>query len=179
MLTPYTFTAIGIGVGLSSYPLALNSYFLKKRVKAAGYTMTISGLGPVLVPQLISFLMSTYGIKYSMIIMGGIAGHLFISAALLQPVEWYMKEEIVEDKVAEAEKNRLLAIGNYNFLLSILFKKKKKTIFIKYKNFNVHLYHFTSFIITLKRVVKMFRRACCFGEGRTKKDYRINNYTME
>lgn len=104
-------SALGMGMGLSSYPLALNSYFLKKRSIACGYTMTICGLGPVLMPQLISFLLDTYGLKYSMIIMGGIAGHTFVSAVLLQPVEWHMKEEIVEDEEAEAEKDKLLTIG--------------------------------------------------------------------
>lgn len=100
-------------MGLSSYPLALNSYFVKKRSIAAGYTMTICGLGPVLVPQLISFLLDTYGIKYSMVIMAAISSHTFVSAVLLQPVEWHMKEEIVDDEAAKAEKDKLLEIGKY------------------------------------------------------------------
>ncbi|KAK9752905.1 Major Facilitator Superfamily [Popillia japonica] len=103
-------TSLGIGMGLSSYPLALNSYFVKKRSIAAGYTMTICGLGPVLVPQLISFLLDTYGIKYSMVIMAAISSHTFVSAVLLQPVEWHMKEEIVDDEAAKAEKDKLLEI---------------------------------------------------------------------
>ncbi|KAI4463679.1 monocarboxylate transporter [Holotrichia oblita] len=97
-------------MGLSSYPLALNSYFVKKRSMAAGYTMTICGLGPVLVPQLISFLLDTYGIKYSMVIMAALSANTFVSAVLLQPVEWHMKEEIVDDEAAKAEKDKLLEI---------------------------------------------------------------------
>ena len=83
---------------MSSYPLALNTYFSKKRSIAAGYTMTICGFGPVVMPQLITLLLYLYGVQGATILIGAIAGHTFISALLLQPISWHMKEEIIDEE---------------------------------------------------------------------------------
>ncbi|XP_022901449.2 monocarboxylate transporter 14-like [Onthophagus taurus] len=90
--------SLGMGMGRSSYPVALNTYFFKKRSKAAGYTLTIAGFGSVLMPQLISFLVYMYGVRGAVLVLGAITGNTFISAILLQPVKWHMKEiEEVDD----------------------------------------------------------------------------------
>lgn len=85
-------------MGMSSYPLALNTYFSKKRSIAAGYTMTICGFGPVVMPQLITLFLYLYGVQGATILIGAIAGHTFISALLLQPISWHMKEEIIDEE---------------------------------------------------------------------------------
>lgn len=103
--------ALGIGVGLASYPVAFNSYFTTKRAKAAAYALTVSGLGIVGVPQVISYLLSAYGIRGTCLIMGAINSHVFIAAFLLQPVKRYMRREIIEEDSPEAVKERLLVIG--------------------------------------------------------------------
>lgn len=68
---------------------------MENRGRAASYALTISGLGIVFMPQVISILLSTYGIKGSVLIMAGITSHVFITAILLHPVEWHMKKEII------------------------------------------------------------------------------------
>lgn len=100
-------TSIGMGMGMSSYPLAMNSYFLKRRNKATGIAMTITGLGPVIMPQLISFLMSVYNVQGAMLIIGAVAAHSFIGASLLQPHKWHMKWEVIEDDDEEDKKELL------------------------------------------------------------------------
>ncbi|GJQ75166.1 hypothetical protein Trydic_g9770 [Trypoxylus dichotomus] len=95
--------AIGMGMGTSAYPFALNTYFTTKRGKAFGYAMTVSGCGAVLLPQLVSLLLSIYAEKGTVIILSGIASHAFISAVLLQPVKWHMKKEVEEEKGDEDE----------------------------------------------------------------------------
>ncbi|XP_022901448.2 monocarboxylate transporter 14-like isoform X1 [Onthophagus taurus] len=115
-------TSLGMGMGMSSYPVALNTYFTTKRSKAAGYTMTIAGLGPVVMPQLISFLLYMYGVRGACMVLGAVAGHTFISAILLQPVKWHMKQiedennelnEIIEEKTDnDRSKSRLSSRRN-------------------------------------------------------------------
>lgn len=98
-LISYSFiTALGMGMGMSSYPYALNLYFVKRRSKAAGIAMTITGLGPVLMPQMISLLLSLYGVQGAMLVIGGVAANSFIAATLLQPVEWHMIEEAIDEE---------------------------------------------------------------------------------
>lgn len=86
-------------MGMSSYPLALNSYFIKNRGKATGIALTLTGIGPIVMPQLISFLMMEFGIKGAVLIMSGLSLHSFVSASLLQPVKWHMKKEIITDEI--------------------------------------------------------------------------------
>lgn len=129
-------------MGMSSYPLALNSYFKKNRGKATGFAMTITGLGPILMPQFISFLMSNYVIQHVMLIMSALCLHSFISASLLQPVKWHLKKEIIDNDAngnatlengtkdvqinLENPKNNLLTQGNLSF--NYLFADRDKNV---------------------------------------------------
>jgi len=55
--------AIGMAMSMSAFSLALNSYFNKRRDRAVALTMTIVGIGPILVPQIASLALSSYGIQ--------------------------------------------------------------------------------------------------------------------
>lgn len=46
----FCFLAIGFSTSMSAFSLALNTYFNKKRSMATGICITITGLGPVLMP---------------------------------------------------------------------------------------------------------------------------------
>jgi MFS family permease len=71
----------------------LNTYFKKRRSKAIGFTVTVTGFGPIVLPQLITFLMKFYDPQGVMLIFGGLCAHFFVTALLLQPVKWHMKDE--------------------------------------------------------------------------------------
>lgn len=58
-----------MGLCSSSFSLALNTYFKEKRNRAAGIGMTIAGLGPIFLPQLVSFLLDTYGTQGSSLLI--------------------------------------------------------------------------------------------------------------
>lgn len=80
---------IGIGQGII-YPatsLALNTYFRKKRNVAMGLSVTMTGLGPILMPLLINVLLENYATTGTLLILAGIAIHSFIGASLLRPFE--------------------------------------------------------------------------------------------
>lgn len=85
-----TRTAAGLGLALSSFSLAINSYFKEKRNKAAGISMTLTGLGPILYPPLITALLFNYGVSGCVLIMSAICTHVIMAALLLQPVKWHM-----------------------------------------------------------------------------------------
>jgi hypothetical protein len=92
----------------STQRLALNLYFQKKRSVAMGFAVTAAGFGPIVVPQLIRFLMREYTAQEVCLIYGGICTNVFVAAALLQPVKWHMK---VQAKDRE-EGNELLSTTN-------------------------------------------------------------------
>lgn len=93
-------SALGMGFCISSYSLALNMYFTKNRNRATGIALTVTGLGPILMPQLISYLMSVNTPQETIFIIGGISLNCFVSALLMQPVKWHMKEAIEEENGA-------------------------------------------------------------------------------
>lgn len=87
-----------MGLCTSSFSLAVNSYFKRKRSKAFGIGVTITGIGPIILPQLISFLLGIYGSHGCVLIISGIAMNIIPAALLLQPLKWHQKkvEEIEE-----------------------------------------------------------------------------------
>ncbi|XP_018337118.1 PREDICTED: monocarboxylate transporter 9-like isoform X1 [Trachymyrmex septentrionalis] len=82
--------SIGMGTSLSGFSLAINTYFTTKRGRAIGMSVTIWGLGPILMPQIASFLLSFYGVQGTVLILGAYSFHSMIGAMLLQPVKWHM-----------------------------------------------------------------------------------------
>nr|XP_015834493.1 PREDICTED: monocarboxylate transporter 13 isoform X1 [Tribolium castaneum] len=96
-------TSLGMQMSESAQRLALNAYFKERRSVAMGFGVTMSGFGPILVPQLIQFLANDYTPQEVTLIYGGICAHVLIGAALLQPVEWHLKTV-----PREQEQNRLL-----------------------------------------------------------------------
>lgn len=55
--------------------------------------MTLTGFGPVLLPQLISYLLSVHTAQGATLIIGGLAGNSLVAAFLLQPIKWHAKVE--------------------------------------------------------------------------------------
>lgn len=90
-------------MGMSSYSLAINSYFNKNRSKATGLAMTAAGIGIILSPQLVSVLLENYTVRQTMLIISAVAAHSFIAASLLQPVEWHAKTEDLPLEVKESD----------------------------------------------------------------------------
>lgn len=85
-------TAIGYGLSNSSFSLALSSFFSHKLNKASGMAMTLAGIGPIIYPPLINYLLATYDVRGCMLIIGAIALHMLVAAILLQPLKWHLVE---------------------------------------------------------------------------------------
>ncbi|XP_066583477.1 uncharacterized protein [Prorops nasuta] len=82
--------SLGMGLMMSSFSLALNSFFTTRRNRATGLAMTITGLGPIFMPQVTSFLMTFYGLQGTILVFGAISFHSLIAASLLQPLKWHL-----------------------------------------------------------------------------------------
>ncbi|CAH1985839.1 unnamed protein product [Acanthoscelides obtectus] len=82
---------------MSSYSLALNTYFKDKRDKAVSLSMTISGLGPIVMPQVINQLMEEYTSEGVTLILAGICTHSFVAACLLQPVKYHQRKIVLQE----------------------------------------------------------------------------------
>nr|CAD7399970.1 unnamed protein product [Timema poppensis] len=99
-------TSLGVCLLYPAFSLGLNSYFRKKRGKAMGYAMTLTGIGPIIMPLLISKMMSVYGVQGTGLILGALSLHSLVGAFLLQPIKWHMKrkeEDPVEDEDEDQE----------------------------------------------------------------------------
>ncbi|CAG9761869.1 unnamed protein product [Ceutorhynchus assimilis] len=106
MLNVGLVTAFGVGLNMSSYTLAIKSYFHQNRNKAFGLSMTLTALGPILMPQILNVLIQNYHPDGVILILAGIIAHGYIAACLLQPVKNHKikvirNEEIVEKKVED------------------------------------------------------------------------------
>lgn len=107
----------------SAFQLALNTYFKERRNKATGFAMTITGLGPILMPQLINLLLTFYTTEQTIFIIGGLSLHAFVAAILLQPVKWHMKEKVdAENALKEAGEEEELVEENKDQVMTLLEK---------------------------------------------------------
>ncbi|KAL6267707.1 hypothetical protein P5V15_000778 [Pogonomyrmex californicus] len=84
--------SIGMNMSMSGFSLAINSYFTTRRGRAMGLSVTLTGLGSILMPQISSFLLLFYGIQGTVLILGAYSFHSMIGALLLRPVKRYMKK---------------------------------------------------------------------------------------
>ncbi|XP_053975244.1 monocarboxylate transporter 9-like isoform X1 [Hylaeus volcanicus] len=85
IITYCIIVGIGHGVMFPATTLALNTYFRKKRNLAMGFSVTLTGLGPILMPLLIAKLLENYATTGTLLILAGIAMHSLVGASLLKP----------------------------------------------------------------------------------------------
>lgn len=92
-----------MGLCSSSFSLAMNTFFKDRRNKAFGIGATITGLGPIFLPQFVSVLLGFYGAQGCVLIIGGIAMNIIAAALLLQPVKWHQRLNTVESSSGETD----------------------------------------------------------------------------
>lgn len=112
---------------MAAYSLALNSYFKKRRGIATGFAMTGTGLGPIIMPLWISFLLQEFGTTGCVLIIGGTALNTVVSGLLLQPLKWHMKKEIPDQELQLLDENKngklypIKISSNYNRFVFFLY----------------------------------------------------------
>lgn len=88
---------IGAGINASANSLAVNTYFKEKRRIATGITWTATGLGPIIFPILIAYLIPEFGVQGTVMIFGGIALMAVACSLVFHPVKWHVKKNNVGD----------------------------------------------------------------------------------
>ncbi|XP_059061932.1 monocarboxylate transporter 9-like isoform X2 [Achroia grisella] len=84
--------SMGIAAVMAAFSLAINSFFKEKRGRAIGAGMSITGLGSIFMPLLMSTLVYAYGWRYAVLILSAICLHSLVGACLLRPAKWYLKD---------------------------------------------------------------------------------------
>lgn len=84
---------VGIGLGLlgPSIFISLSSYFTTRKSRAVALTMAGTGFGQMIFPQVVRLLLTEYGFRGTVLIMGSLSLHGVIGACLFQPVAWHLK----------------------------------------------------------------------------------------
>lgn len=77
--------------------MAINTYFKEKRRIATGITWTATGLGPIVFPILIAYLLPEFGVQGTVMIFGGIAMNAIVCSLVFQPVKWHVKKTKTQD----------------------------------------------------------------------------------
>lgn len=83
---------LGVGLASSSSFVSLNHYFAKKRGQAVGLSMAGTGFGLMVMPQLVKILLSEFGFRWTVVILGALAFHALVGSCLLQPVKRHLIE---------------------------------------------------------------------------------------
>ncbi|KAL9880906.1 uncharacterized protein ACN427_011518 isoform 1-T4 [Glossina fuscipes fuscipes] len=96
----YVFTysllyGFGMGISVSASSLAVNTYFKEKRRRAAGFTWSITGFLPILLPHLVTYLLAVYGVRGTVYIFAALSLHSFACALIYQPVLYHVPKPIV------------------------------------------------------------------------------------
>ncbi|XP_055846354.1 uncharacterized protein LOC129912229 [Episyrphus balteatus] len=87
------FVGFGLGISMSATSLAVNTYFRHKRRQATGFSWTITGLGPIVFPHIVTWTLSLYGIQGTLFILAAIALNSVAAGLVLQPVLWHVKPQ--------------------------------------------------------------------------------------
>lgn len=69
-----------------------NAYFVNKRVLVMSIAQSLIGLGTMIYPIMVQFLMQTYGFRGSMAIIAAINSHSILGMLIMHPVQWHLKE---------------------------------------------------------------------------------------
>nr|XP_012228865.1 PREDICTED: uncharacterized protein LOC105675935 [Linepithema humile] len=108
-------TSVGLSMAMAGFSLAINSYFSIRRERAVGLSITVTGLGPIFVPQLITILLKVYDIQGTVLLLGAYSLHSVIAVMLLQPIKWHMKSApLCLETISENPNIAINSEGDYN-----------------------------------------------------------------
>ncbi|PBC27540.1 Monocarboxylate transporter [Apis cerana cerana] len=114
IITYCIIVGIGHGIMFPATNLAMNTYFRKKRNIAMGLSVTLTGLGPILMPFLIAKLLENYATTGTLLILSGISMHSLIGASLLKPFKEKQIARINSSNDTDAAKEIIVKLNVEN-----------------------------------------------------------------
>lgn len=121
-----TFSALygaGVGIAASANSLALNTYFKEKRRIATGISWTMTAIGPILIPHIVTVLLAIYGVQGTVLLFSAFSLNAIACALVFQPVRWHTKsvsdsEELLKENDYECFYCQTLKRGNQSIFSS-------------------------------------------------------------
>ncbi|XP_053600039.1 uncharacterized protein LOC128669312 isoform X2 [Plodia interpunctella] len=107
--------SLGVASVMASFSLAINSFFKEKRARAVGAGMSMTGLGAIYMPLLMSTLMYAYGWRFAVLILSAICLHSLVAACLLRPAKWYLINPPVTEEMEPLNKENGIELVNGSF----------------------------------------------------------------
>lgn len=101
ILTYSVLTGLGLGLIMPATFLAINDYFTDRRSHAVGISMAGTGVGQMVMPQVVRYLLDSYGYRGTILILGAMSLNGVVGALLFQPVEWNMRSVLSEESPSE------------------------------------------------------------------------------
>ncbi|KAL4714480.1 hypothetical protein ACJJTC_017775 [Scirpophaga incertulas] len=89
----FTFGVIrgaGFGVMIPVSFTAFNCYFTKKRTTMMSANQTMSSLASITFPMLVTYLLSEYGFRWTLVLIMAVDLHLVFAMLVMHPVEWHL-----------------------------------------------------------------------------------------
>lgn len=111
-----TIWIVGAGFGFC-IPVAyttFNHYFVNKRVVMMSVAQSLIGIGTMVYPIIVQFLMDTYGFRGTMAVLAAINAHAILGMLVMHPIEWhykYIKVPVDELKPCKKKTKRFLILN--------------------------------------------------------------------
>ncbi|KAL4714454.1 hypothetical protein ACJJTC_017749 [Scirpophaga incertulas] len=90
--------SMGVASVMAAFSLAINSFFKEKRGRAIGVGMSITGLGAIYMPLVMSGLLYAFGWRYAVMTLAALCLHSLAAACLLRPAKWYLKYPTITEE---------------------------------------------------------------------------------
>lgn len=101
IITYSVLTGLGLGLIMPATFLAINSYFTDQRSHAVGISMAGTGIGQMVMPQVVRYLLDAYGYRGTTLIIGAMSLNGVVGALLFQPVKWNMRSVTITEMPTE------------------------------------------------------------------------------
>ncbi|XP_031341180.1 monocarboxylate transporter 13-like isoform X1 [Photinus pyralis] len=118
------FIGIGQGLIIQSVSLAINTYFKKRLTLAMSYSVTGTGLLPIVTPQVTNLLLANYNTQGTVLILAGISLHSLAGALLLRPPYRKSKPNREQNVAADGTADEVRCLIKDELKLSVTSKIK-------------------------------------------------------
>jgi MFS transporter, MCT family, solute carrier family 16 (monocarboxylic acid transporters), member 9 len=103
------FQGAGFGFMIPVAYTTFNLYFVERRVVFMSISQTLIGLGTMVYPIVIQWLIEKYGFRGCLAVLAAINGNAIVGMMVMHPIEWHMRIELDDDD----EENIPMMPGNY------------------------------------------------------------------
>ncbi|XP_073829701.1 monocarboxylate transporter 7-like [Musca autumnalis] len=102
---------LGRGFIVSASALAINTYFKKKRRSAASYQFGVAALGPIVLPYVATYLLSSVGVRYTALCFAALSLNTLPFSLVYQPVRWHVKKQQKDEEYLQCnvEKSKMIS----------------------------------------------------------------------